>query len=127
MPREVIVPDNVHKARGYSHAFKVGDTIYVAGQGPFDQEMRLVGEDDIVSQTEQTYENLKRVLEAAGATIANIVKLTWYLRSIDDLPKTGDVFRKYFQRPYPAGTAVEISRLASPDQLIEVDAIAVVE
>ena len=127
MSREVIAPDNVFKARGYSHAFKVGNTIYVAGQAPFDQESKLVSKGDIVGQTEQTYENLKCVLEAAGATLADIVKLTWYLRNLDDLPKTADVFRKYFQRPYAPGTALEVSRLADPDQLIEVDAIAVVE
>lgn len=127
MARELIAPSNVFKPRGYSHAFKVGNTIYVAGQAPFDQEMKLVGKGDIVAQTAQTYENLKRVLEAAGAAMANIVKVTYYLTNYDDLYKTGDLFVKYFQRPYPPSTAVEVSRLADPDQLIEVDVIAVVE
>ena len=90
-------------------------------------EMKLVGKGDIVAQTALTYENLKRVLEAAGATMADIVKVTYYLRNYDDLYKTGDLFQKYFQRPYPPSTAVEVTRLADPDQLIEVDVIAVVE
>lgn len=130
MPREVINPDNVFIPRVYSHAFKVGNTIYVAGQAPFaqfDEETKLVGNGDIVAQAEQTYENLKRVLEAAGATTADIVKITIYVKNWDDLLKTFDVFGKYFQPPYPPATGVEISRLADPDQLIEVDAIAVVE
>ena len=78
MSREVIAPDNVFKARGYSHAFKVGNTIYVAGQAPFDQDMRLVGKGDIVAQAELSFENLKRVLQAGGATMADIVMLTYY-------------------------------------------------
>ena len=127
MSREVIAPDNVFKARGYSHAFKVGNTIYVAGQAPFDQDMRLVGKGDIVAQAELSFENLKRVLQAGGATMADIVMLTYYFKNIDDLAKTGDVLREHFQRPYPPATALEVSRLVDPDQLIEVDAIAVVE
>ena len=127
MLKEVIAPEDVFKARGYSHAFKVGNTIYVAGQVPFDQENKLVGKGDIVIQTERVFENLKRVLESAGATMADIVKLTWYVKNFDDLLKTSDVFRKYFQRPYPPTTALEVGRLADPDQLIEVEAIAVVE
>jgi reactive intermediate/imine deaminase len=127
MSREVIAPDNVFKARGYSHAFKVGNTIYVAGQAPFDQDMRLVGKGDIVAQAELSFENLKRVLQAAGATMADIVMLTYYFKNIDDLGKTGGVLREHFQRPYPPATALEVSRLVDPDQLIEVDAIAVVE
>ena len=127
MSREVIAPDNVFKARGYSHAFKVGNTIYVAGQAPFDQDMRLVGKGDIVAQAELSFENLKRVLQAGGATMADIVMLTYYFKNIDDLGKTGDVLREHFQRPYPPATALGVSRLVDPDQLIEVDAIAVVE
>jgi len=127
MSREVIAPDNVFKARGYSHAFKVGNTIYVAGQAPFDQDMRLVGKGDIVAQAELSFENLKRVLQAGGATMADIVMLTYYFKNIDDLAKTGDVLREHLQRPYPPATALEVSRLVDPDQLIEVDAIAVVE
>ncbi len=127
MAREVINPSNVFKPRGYSHAFKVGNTIYVAGQAAFDQQMKLVGKGDIVAQTAQTYENLKRVLEAAGATMADIVKVNYYVRNYDDLNKTGELMVKYFPRPFPPSTAVEVTRLADPDQLIEVEVIAVVE
>ena len=67
MPKEVIIPKNVHPTRGYSHAYKCGNTIYVAGQIGWDEEGKLVGEGDVVTQTERAYENLKRVLEAAGA------------------------------------------------------------
>jgi len=85
-----------------------------------------VGKDDAVAQTRQTYENLKRVLEAAGATMADVVKLTVYVTNWDVVTKTGSVFREYFQPPYPPNTTVVISRLAGPDQMIEVEAIAVV-
>ena len=126
MPKEVINPPNVHRPRGYSHAFKVGNTVYVAGQAPYDLEGNLVGKGDLAKQAEQAYENLKRVLEAAGATMADLVMVTWYLRNVDDFAKTGDATRKYFQRPYPPGTAVGVTRLMNPDALIEVDAVAVI-
>ena len=126
MSKEVIAPTNVHKARGYSHAFKVSNTIYMAAQAPVDQEMKLVGKGDIVKQTEQVYENIKRVLEAAGATTADIVKVTYYLKDLDDMEKTGPVFAKYFQKPYPPATALQVIRFPEPDFLIEVDAIAVI-
>jgi reactive intermediate/imine deaminase len=126
MARQVISPANVFSPINYSHAFKVDKTIYVAGQAPYDQQTKLVGKGDIVAQAEQTYENLKRVLEAGGATMGDIVKVTLYLRNYDDLRKARDVIRKYLQPPYPPATAVEVSRLAGPDQLIEVEAIAVV-
>ena len=83
--KEVIAPSNVYKARGYSHAFKVGNTIYVGAQGPSAEDVAVVGKDDFVRQTEQTYENLKRVLEAAGATMADIVKLNYYVKNPEDL------------------------------------------
>lgn len=128
MAKERIAPDSVFKARGYSHAYKVGSTVYLAGQAPFDQEMNLVGKGDIVAQMEQTFQNMKRVLEAAGATMEDIVKLTTYIKNIDDMYKTGDVFRKWFQGRYPPATAVGVSGfMGGPDQLLEVDAIAVVE
>ena len=128
MERKVITPDNLFKPRSYSQGIKVGNTIYVAGQAPFDQDAKLVGKGDIMAQTEQTWWNVKQVLETAGATMADIVKVTVYLKNYEEnVRKAWEVRLKYFEPPYPASTGVEISRLANPDQLIEVDVIAVVD
>jgi reactive intermediate/imine deaminase len=128
MERKVLMPDNMAKPRVYSQGIKVGNTIYVAGQAPFDQESKLVGKGSIEAQTKQTWDNVKSVLEAAGATMADIVKVTVYLKNYrENVRPAWEVRLKYFEPPYPASTGLEISGLADPDQLIEVDVIAVVD
>ena len=126
MAKEIITPGNVSRARGYSHAIKIGNIIHVAGQVALDEEGNLVGKGDMIAQTERAYENLKRVLEAAGATITDIVKLTIFCRDSDSFAKTGEIRRKYFGNYFPAATAVEVNRLMNPDYLIEVEAVAVI-
>lgn len=127
MAKEVIRPTNVHEPSGYSHAFKAGNTIYTAGQVAIDQNGNLVGEGDFARQVEQTLENLKRVLEAAGATMADIVQMTLFVTNYDEIEKAGTVFIKYFQSPPVPATGVQISRLARPELMIEITAIAVVD
>lgn len=122
-----IVPKDVSKARGFSHAAKVGNTIYVAGQVARDEQENIVGKGDIVAQTERAYENLKRVLAAAGAGMTDIVKLNIFCRDLDGFKNTGEVRRKYFGNHYPVTTAIEVSRMMNPDCLIEIEAIAVKE
>ena len=127
MPKEIIVPENVHPARGYSHAIRVGNTIYVSGQIALDEQGNLVGEGDVVAQLERTYENLKRVLEAAGATMSDVVRLNIYTRDLDGFNRTGEVRRRYFGKHYPGITVAAVLGLAVPGTLIEVEAIAVVD
>jgi reactive intermediate/imine deaminase len=127
MAKEIIAPENVHKARGYAHAIKVGNTIYVAGQTGMDHEGNIIG-GDCSAHAFQAFENMKRVLEAAGATMADVVKLNYYFTNIaDDLPKIGDAYRQYFGRQHPAATAVQVGGLAFPGMLLEVEAIAVTD
>jgi reactive intermediate/imine deaminase len=128
MSKEIINPNNVHKPRGYSHAIKVDKTVYVAGQVAIDPEGAIVGKGDWAVQAEQIYENMKRVLEAAGATMRDVVGLTYYVTDIDKFFKeTRDARRKYFGDYFPTSTSVEISRLAQPEFLMEVNAIAVMD
>ncbi|MFQ5827393.1 MAG: RidA family protein [Dehalococcoidia bacterium] len=127
MAKEIIAPENVHRARGYSHAIKVGNTIYVAGQTGMDLEGNII-EGDCAAHAHQAFENMKRVLEAAGATMQDVVKLNYYFINIaDDLPKIADAYRQYFGRHYPAATAVQVGSLAYPGMLLEVEAIAVMD
>ena len=127
MPKEIISPKNVHRTRGYSHAFKCGNTIYVAGQVGWDEEGKIVGEGDVVAQTERAYENLKRVLEAAGASISDIVMMRIYTMDLEGFNKTGEIRRKYFDRHFPPTTVIVPVELYDPGTLIEVEAIAVVD
>lgn len=126
--KKVITPKNVHRPFGYAHAIQTGNTIYVSGQIPLDIEGNVVGKNDIAAQTQQAYENLKRVLEAAGAAMTDIVMLNIYCRDVDDFDKkTRPLRKKYLGNYYPAITAVQVSRLYRPDFLIEIEAVAVID
>ena len=127
MAKEVIVPENVMRARGFSHAIKAGNIIYVSGQTATDEEGNIIGKGDIIAQTDRAYENIKRVLEAAGANITDIVMLNIYCMDLDGFTKTGEARKKHFGKHFPAATVVKISSLLLPDALIEVEAIAVLD
>ncbi len=127
MAKQVIVPSTVHPARGYSHAIKAGNTVYVAGQIALDREGNLVGGDNFEAQAEQAFKNLKAVLEAAGATMNDVVKTNVYLKNREDMQAMRRMRRKYFGDHFPPSTAVTIAALGLPEWLIEVEAIAVVE
>ena len=126
MTRETITLTNVHQPRGYSHAIKVDNTIYVSGQVG-------IGEDNTVvpggfeAQAKQALENLKRVLEAAGASFKDVVKLNTYVTTMELMPVYRELRRNYLSDHYPASTLVQVAGLALPELLIEIEAIAVVE
>jgi enamine deaminase RidA (YjgF/YER057c/UK114 family) len=124
--KEVIVPSDVHPAVGYAHAYRVGNTVYCAGQVALDLDRQIVGRGDFEAQCVQTYTNLQRVLAAAGATLADVVKTTTYITTLDHLPILRAVRPRFFGDPGPAGTLLVVTSLAHPDSLIEVEAIAVV-
>ena len=110
----------------YSNGVRAGDTIYVAGQVALDGEGRLVGPGDVVAQTRQVLENIRGVLPAGGATLDDVVKVTVYLANVDDRPRINEVRQAYFGANRPASTLVEVSRLAFPGLLVEIEAVAVV-
>ena len=124
--REVINPKNVHWPFGYSHMAKVGDRLHVSGQLALDQEGNIVGEGDMVAQTDKAYENLKKCLESVGATIHDIVMLRVFVTDLEEYQKTGEVRKKYFGKYRPATTGLEISRLYFPEAMIEVEAEAII-
>lgn len=124
-------PDTVAPPMGsYSHAVRVETSdavwIYVAGQIATDVHGNLVGPGDLRAQTEQVYENLSRVLEANGATFADVVKLGTFFTTLDDLEGSREVRARYLPAEPPASTAVQVAALVLPGALIEVDLVAVV-
>lgn len=124
--KKIIAPKNVHRGFGYAHAVQVDNTLYISGQIPLDQEMNMVGKGDIAIQTEQVYDNMKKVLECAGGDMTCVVMLKIYCTDIEAYDKhTRGVRKKYFGDYYPATTAVEVKRLYQPDYMIEIEAIAV--
>jgi reactive intermediate/imine deaminase len=128
MIKKVITPKNLHRPFGYAHAIQIDNTIYISGQIPLDREMNVVGKNDIVAQTEQVYENLKKVVEDAGGTMSSIVMLNIYCTDLEAYDqKTRHLRKKYFGDYYPATTAVEVKRLYRRDFMIEVEAVAVLD
>jgi reactive intermediate/imine deaminase len=114
----------------YSHVVRVESTdatwLHVSGQIALDPEGTLVGQGDLTAQTEQVFENLARILEAGGATFADVVKIQTYLTTLDGLQGMRDVRSRYIPGEPPASTAIRISELLYPGALIEVDVVAVV-
>jgi enamine deaminase RidA (YjgF/YER057c/UK114 family) len=128
--RRFLNPDSVAPGRGYSHGVTVsgGHTTWTAGQVAFDDDGNVVGEGDVVAQTRRVFENLSAVLAEAGATWADVVKLNYFVTDLSRLQEIREV-RNEFLDPdrLPASTLVQVSALAMPELLIEVEAVVVVE
>lgn len=124
-------PDTIAPPMGsYSHAVRVETSdavwIYAAGQIATDADGNLVGAGDLRAQTEQVFENLARILEANGATFANVVKLQTFVTTLDDFAAMREVRGRYVPRDLPASTSVQVVALVLPEALIEVDLVAVI-
>ncbi|MHB8277000.1 MAG: RidA family protein [Candidatus Humimicrobiaceae bacterium] len=109
----------------YSNAVKKGNMIFVSGTVGMDKDGNLIGPNDIKAQTRQTFENIKRILKEAGATMGDIVKVTVYLKNTSDYPGMNEVRKEYFPVNPPASTAVTIADLMLPGLLLEIEAIAI--
>jgi 2-iminobutanoate/2-iminopropanoate deaminase len=126
MNKIAIASNRVAKPFGiFSQAVKAGTLIFVSGQVAKDTSGEVVGKGDINAQTKQCLENLKHVLEAGGATLEDVVKLTVYVANMEHLSTIHEVRAEYFKEPYPASTLIEVSRFTHPEYLIEIEAVAV--
>ena len=112
-----------HLAQGYV----VGELLFISGQAAMDENGQLVGVGNFDAQAEQVFANLERVLRAGGSSLANVIKVTIFLRDMSNFPKIVELRARYFTPPYPADTLVEVSSLYSPEALLEIEAIAVAD
>ena len=108
----------------YSQAVQAGKTIYVSGQLPLDPATGAFPADDIVSQTHQSLKNVKHILEAAGADLSCVVKVTVLLKDIADFAAMNEVYATYFSAPYPARAAFQVACLPK-NALVEIECVAV--
>lgn len=104
-----------------------GRTLYVAGQVALDADGKLVGEGDFRAQARQVLGNVQAIVEEAGGTMSDIVKMTTLLTDMSDYAAFCEVRSEYLKPPFPAATLVEISSLVRPEWLLEVEAIAVID
>lgn len=100
--------------------------IFISGQVAWDKDRNVVGKGDIKAQTRQALENLKAALEAGGAALDDVVKVTVFLTDMSKLMDVHEVRFQYFKNNLPASTLVEVRSLVHPDLMIEIEAIAAV-
>ncbi len=108
----IIHTDKAPAAIGpYSQAVKAGNTVYMSGAIPLDPATMAVVSDDFATQADQVFKNLSAVAEAAGGSLADAVKLNIYLTDLSNFALVNEVMMRYFDAPYPARAAVEVSAL----------------
>jgi 2-iminobutanoate/2-iminopropanoate deaminase len=123
--REIMVPGMAEPVSHFTHVVTVGRLVFVSGCVASDANGKVVGGSDVVAQARQVHENIKRCLTAAGATFADICKVTVYVKNMADREKINTVRKEYFGASRPASTLIEVSRFVSSDYLLEIEAIAV--
>ena len=123
MTKKKIICDKAPSAIGtYSQAIEAGQYVYVSGQIPLNYEDMTLVEDSFENQVEVVLRNLKNIANTSGCNINDCVKLTVYLRDLENFSIVNTVMERFFDEPYPARAAVEVSRLPK-DVSIEIDAI----
>jgi reactive intermediate/imine deaminase len=129
MPRQQIRTDRIGPPSGhFSQATMVeakGRLVFISGMLAKGPDGRIVGVGDIAAQTRQVCENLKAAVEEAGGTLDDICRVDVYVRNMEHFDKIHEVRRAYFSAPAPASTMVEVTKMTTPDALIEINAIAV--
>lgn len=124
MVKKIIKTDNAPQAIGpYSQAVEAGGLIFVSGQIPIEPRSGTVLQTDVKAQTIQVMKNATAILSAAGCTLAQIVKVTIYLKSMSDFAMVNEVYGGYFPSDPPARATVEVSRLPK-DVAVEMDFVA---
>lgn len=121
--QEIKVPGLNPPVSHYTDAVRFGDLLFVSGIAPLDQDMNLIGGDDVTAQAEQVFVNLEKVLQAASAGFEDVLKVTVYLTNVEDRERINPVREKYFGDVRPASTLVEVSGLVMPGMKVEIEAI----
>ena len=111
----------------YSHGWKVGNLLFIAGQVALDEELRLIGPGDAAEQTRQVWRNIEAVVEKAGGKLSDVVRVSTYVADIADIAAIMEARREFFpDGDYPVATMVEVAKLGLPGLLLETEAIAVI-
>ena len=130
MKKQQIHSDKVREPSGhFSQAIAIeakGKLVFISGMTSRRADGTIAGIGDVEAQTRQVCENLKSAVEAAGGTLDDICRVDVYVRNMEHFDKIHKVRREYFNAPAPASTMVEVTKMTSPDYLIEISAIALI-
>ena len=130
MPKKQITSSKIRQPTGhFSHATMIearGRLVFISGMTSRRADGTIAGVGDIDAQTRQVCENIKSAVESAGGTMDDVCRVDVYVRNIEHFEKIHKVRREYFKTPPPASTMVEVTKMVSPDYLIEINAIAVI-
>ena len=123
MSLDIITTDQAPAAIGpYSQAVRAGNTVYFSGQIPLDPKTGAVIEGDVSAQTRRVFDNLTAVANAAGGSLAKLVRVGIYVTDLANFAAVNAVMAEYFKQPYPARSTIEVSALPKA-VLVEIDAI----
>ena len=112
MSRTIIHTVNAPAAIGtYSQAVRVGNTVYVSGQIPLDPATGTLVSGDIDAEIRRVFDNLRAIAEAAGGSLASVVKLSVFLTDLAHFPRVNEIMATCFQQPYPARAAIGVAAL----------------
>jgi reactive intermediate/imine deaminase len=129
MPKREVTSDSIRKPSGaFSQATMIeaqGRLVFISGMTARRPDGSIAGIGDISAQTKQVCENIKSAVETAGGTLDDVCRVDVYVRNMEHFDKIHEVRGQYFKAPLPASTMVEITKMTSPDYLIEINAIAV--
>ncbi len=130
MTKRQLQSDKIRQPSGhFSQAIEIeakGRLVFISGMTSRRADGTIAGIGDVEAQTRQVCENLKSAVEAAGGTMDDICRVDVYVRNMEHFDKIHKVRREYFKAPAPASTMVEVTKMTSPDYLIEINAIAVI-
>ena len=127
MSREILDVSSVHPTGGtYSHVVRSGDTLYLSGQVAKAPDGSVIGAGDAEAQCRQVFANLRAILAESGSSLDEVIKFTTYLTDAAYVEAYRSVRNDLLAKPMPANTLVIVAGLASPDLLVEIEAIAAV-
>ena len=127
MAKTIIQTDDAPQAIGtYSQAVKIDNTVYISGQIPLDPTSMEVVEGGVEAEIKRVFDNLQAVADAAGGSLADVVKLNIFLTDLTNFPTVNEIMATYFQQPYPARAAIGVASLPKAVG-VEMDAVLVID
>lgn len=119
---EISLADGVPPISHYTDAVRFGNLLFISGLAPLDKDLNVVS-DDVAEQTRAIFEQMKKLLDLAGASFADVLRVTVYLTDVNDRTKINPVRQEYFGQTRPASTLIGVSELAIAGMKVEIEAI----